>query len=124
MITRMDRDIGKLIDLLKSLNLDGRTVIMFAGDNGPCNAGGHTATTFHSTPFRSEGPSLRGRRSRLLLRPLARAHPGAAEILPAYCLLGRAADLRRVGGRRGHRPGGWAFVSPHAAGPARGPETA
>jgi arylsulfatase A len=54
MITRMDGDVGKLIGLLKSLDLDDQTVIMFAGDNGPCTAGGHKATTFHSTPFRSE----------------------------------------------------------------------
>lgn len=54
MIARMDRDIGKLIDLLKALKLDEQTVIMFAGDNGPCTAAGHKATTFHSTPFRSE----------------------------------------------------------------------
>lgn len=54
MITRMDRDIGKLAGLLKTLDLDDKTVMMFAGDNGPCIAGGHKATTFHSTPFRSE----------------------------------------------------------------------
>jgi arylsulfatase A len=54
MITRMDRDIGKLMDLLKAINLDDRTVMMFAGDNGPCTAGGHSAATFHSTPFRSQ----------------------------------------------------------------------
>ena len=57
MVTRMDRDIGKLMDLLKALNLDNQTVIMFAGDNGPCAAGGHKITTFHSTPFRA----LKGR---------------------------------------------------------------
>ncbi len=53
MITRMDRDIGTLVELLKSLHLDDNTIIMFAGDNGPCLAGGHKPATFHSTPFRS-----------------------------------------------------------------------
>jgi arylsulfatase A-like enzyme len=34
MITRMDTEIGKLLDLLKELNLDDNTLIFFAGDNG------------------------------------------------------------------------------------------
>jgi arylsulfatase A-like enzyme len=35
MITRMDRDIGRLLDLLKTLNLDERTIVVFTSDNGP-----------------------------------------------------------------------------------------
>ncbi len=54
MITRMDRDIGTIIELLKKLGLDDNTLIIFAGDNGPCTAGGHFPATFHSTPFRSQ----------------------------------------------------------------------
>lgn len=54
MITRMDRDIGTMMKLLKTLKIDENTLIMFAGDNGPCTAGGHKASTFHSTPFRAE----------------------------------------------------------------------
>jgi arylsulfatase A-like enzyme len=34
MITRMDRDIGRLMALLKELNLDERTLVVFASDNG------------------------------------------------------------------------------------------
>jgi arylsulfatase A-like enzyme len=34
MITRMDRDIGRLMTLLKELNLDERTLVIFASDNG------------------------------------------------------------------------------------------
>lgn len=39
MITRMDTEIGKLLDLLKSLHLDNNTIIFFSGDNG--NPTGH-----------------------------------------------------------------------------------
>ena len=53
MVTRMDADIGKLLALLKELKLDDNTLVLFASDNGPCPAGGHKATTFDSTPFRS-----------------------------------------------------------------------
>jgi len=34
MITRLDRDVGRLMALLKELNLDERTLVFFASDNG------------------------------------------------------------------------------------------
>jgi len=34
MVTRLDRDVGRLLDLLRELKLDRRTLVMFAGDNG------------------------------------------------------------------------------------------
>ena len=34
MISRMDRDIGRLMTLLKELRIDDRTLVMFASDNG------------------------------------------------------------------------------------------
>lgn len=34
MITRLDRDVGQVFDLLKELKLDDRTLVMFSGDNG------------------------------------------------------------------------------------------
>jgi arylsulfatase A-like enzyme len=39
MITRMDRDIGRLIAKLKALGLDDNTLIMFSSDNGPHREG-------------------------------------------------------------------------------------
>jgi arylsulfatase A len=33
-VTRLDRDVGRLIALLKELGLDRNTLVMFAGDNG------------------------------------------------------------------------------------------
>ncbi len=39
MITRMDRDVGRLIDLLEELGIDDKTVVFFAGDNGPDRGG-------------------------------------------------------------------------------------
>ncbi|MEO8484418.1 MAG: arylsulfatase [Acidobacteriota bacterium] len=44
MITRMDRDIGRLVDLVHARNLDRRTLILFMSDNGPhVEAGGDPA---------------------------------------------------------------------------------
>ncbi|UCE46883.1 MAG: arylsulfatase [Phycisphaerales bacterium] len=39
MITRMDRDIGKLMARLKALGLDEDTLVMFSSDNGPHKEG-------------------------------------------------------------------------------------
>jgi uncharacterized sulfatase len=53
MITRMDGDVGRILDLLKKLNIDERTVVMFSSDNGPHNEGGHNPERFSpSGPLR------------------------------------------------------------------------
>ncbi len=48
MITRMDRDIGSLIDLVDELGLSDETVIMFSSDNGTTYTGGVDAEYFDS----------------------------------------------------------------------------
>jgi arylsulfatase A-like enzyme len=40
MITRMDRDVGRLFALLKELNIDDNTLVIFSSDNGPHKEGG------------------------------------------------------------------------------------
>lgn len=54
MITRMDRDIGRILKQLADLGIDEKTVVMFTSDNGPHNEGGH-----HPEMFNPSGP-LRG----------------------------------------------------------------
>jgi arylsulfatase A len=49
MITRMDRDIGTLVDLLRSRGLDRRTLVLFTSDNGPHREGGADPAFFNST---------------------------------------------------------------------------
>jgi arylsulfatase A-like enzyme len=49
MITRMDRDIGRLADLLRTQNLDRRTVVLFISDNGPHREGGADPGFFKSS---------------------------------------------------------------------------
>jgi arylsulfatase A-like enzyme len=34
MVTRLDRHVGRLLDLLRELKIDDRTLVLFAGDNG------------------------------------------------------------------------------------------
>ncbi len=40
MITRMDRDIGRVMALLKKLRIDDNTIVFFTSDNGPHREGG------------------------------------------------------------------------------------
>ncbi len=40
MVTRLDRDLGRLLDLLDELGLSERTLVVFTSDNGPHSAGG------------------------------------------------------------------------------------
>lgn len=39
MITRMDRTVGRLLDLLKELKLEDDTIVLFTSDNGPATQG-------------------------------------------------------------------------------------
>ena len=53
MITRLDADIGKLLQKLKELKMEKHTVIFFTSDNGPHKEGGVDPNFFHSSgPFR------------------------------------------------------------------------
>ena len=47
MITRMDRDIGRILKKLAALGIDEKTVVMFTSDNGPHNEGGHNPARFN-----------------------------------------------------------------------------
>jgi arylsulfatase A-like enzyme len=49
MITRMDRDIGSLQDLIRARGLDRRTLFMFISDNGPSREGGADPVFFKSS---------------------------------------------------------------------------
>ena len=46
MITRMDRDVGRLLDKLVELEIDQDTVVIFSSDNGHHDEGGHNTETF------------------------------------------------------------------------------
>jgi arylsulfatase A-like enzyme len=48
MITRMDRDIGRLLKLLQDKGVARDTLILFSSDNGPHSEGGHDPKFFES----------------------------------------------------------------------------
>jgi arylsulfatase A-like enzyme len=48
MITRLDRDVGRILDLLDELKLSENTLVIFTSDNGPITAGGQDPEFFDS----------------------------------------------------------------------------
>ena len=60
MITRLDHDVGRLVDLVDELGLTERTLIIFSSDNGPSWVGGVDREFFASSG------GLNGRKAQLL----------------------------------------------------------
>ena len=48
MITHIDNDVNRVLELLKTLDLDENTVVMFSSDNGPHEEGGNDPYYFNS----------------------------------------------------------------------------
>ena len=59
MISRLDRDVGRLLALIKELRLDDQTIVFFTSDNGPVSVGGRDHRFFNGA-----GP-LRGKKGEL-----------------------------------------------------------
>ena len=79
MISRMDADVGRLLALLKELQIDDNTLVIFSSDNGPpANEGGRLPEFNDSNgPLRGfQGSYVRRRHSRALHRALAESHQG------------------------------------------------
>lgn len=49
MITRMDRDVGRIVDLLRARGMGDRTLVIFTSDNGPHKEGGAEPGFFNSS---------------------------------------------------------------------------
>jgi arylsulfatase A-like enzyme len=97
-ITRMDSDIGKLMETLKSKGLDNNTLIIFSSDNGPHREGNHDPEFFESRgPLRGMKRDLYegGIRVPTIARWPARIQPGRKsdfawafwDFLPTACEL-------------------------------------
>ncbi len=48
MVTRMDRDVGRITSLLKQLGIENNTLVIFTSDNGPTFNGGSDSAFFES----------------------------------------------------------------------------
>jgi arylsulfatase A-like enzyme len=102
MVTRMDRDVGRILDLLKELDLDEDTLVIFTSDNG-----GAQGTSADSEFFGSNG-EFRGHkgliyeggiRVPLIARWPGKIAPGRVSAHPSafWDFLPTAADIAGVG---------------------------
>jgi arylsulfatase A-like enzyme len=98
MITRMDRDIGRLLALLSDLGIDDRTLVLFSSDNGTHREGGAIPEFFNSSgPLRGIKRDLYegGIRVPMIARWPGRIRPGQTsdqvwafwDFLPTACTL-------------------------------------
>jgi arylsulfatase A-like enzyme len=97
MVTRLDSDVGRILDLLGKLSIDERTIVFFCSDNG---------ATFTREPFFSAGP-LRGKKSSLyeggirtpmIVRWPGKVQPGrtSSQVWAFWDFLPTAAELAGV----------------------------
>ncbi len=100
MITRLDRDVGRIVDLLDELKLSGNTLVIFTSDNGPITAGGQDPEFFDSNgPLRDLKFTLYegGIRVPFIARWPGKVTPGVAtlvgdfaDLYPTFAELARA----------------------------------
>ncbi len=98
MVSRLDRDVGRLLDLLKELDIDENTLVIFSSDNGPHKEGGNDPTWFDSNgPLRGTKRDLYegGIRVPLIARWPGRIQPGttSAHVSAFWDFLPTAAEL-------------------------------
>lgn len=102
MITRLDADVGRLMQKLKDLKLDDNTIVFFSSDNGPHKEGGADPKFFNSAgPLRGFKRSMTdgGIRVPMIVRWPGKIKAGVSDQVWAFWdLLPTAADLL------GHKP--------------------
>jgi arylsulfatase A-like enzyme len=87
MITRLDADVGLLMELLQQYGLDERTIVFFTSDNGPHKEGGNDPEFFDSNgPLRGRKRDLYegGVRVPLIVRWPGKIAPGTVSNQVAY----------------------------------------
>ena len=104
MITRMDREVGRLVELVKELGLEKNTIFVFTSDNGPLydQLGGTDCDYFNSTGgLRGhKGSYYEGGFPRPLHCPLVRKNRRGHDQRPRHGLRGLAADVTGTDRRR------------------------
>jgi arylsulfatase A len=114
MVSRIDRDVGRVLDLLAELGLEADTIVFFTSDNGPHEEGGHDPHFFPSAePLRGIKRDLYegGIRVPMIVRAPGRVPAGRTsdavwahwDVLPTLASLAGAAPPPEVDGVSVHR---------------------
>ena len=101
MVSRLDWEVGKILQKLQAAGIDDNTIVMFASDNGAMNEGGHREDDFNSSgPLRGIKRDLYegGIRSPLLVRWPGHVQAGSVshhagafwDVMPTVCELAGA----------------------------------
>lgn len=109
MMTYMDDQVGALMELLKELNLDENTIVLFASDNGPHREGGHRPEFWNSSgPFSGIKRDLYegGIRCPFIVRWPGKVEPGTTndlisahwDVLPTVCEIAEIAPPTNIDG--------------------------
>jgi len=97
MVTRMDRSVGRVAQLLKDLKIDDNTIVFFSSDNGPIHGLAGTDSVFFESlgPYRGMKGSLYegGIRTPFIARWPGKIKPGSTtdqvggfyDVLPTLC---------------------------------------
>jgi arylsulfatase A-like enzyme len=106
MITRLDRDIGRVLERLKLLGLEENTVVFFSSDNGPHAEGGADPKFFRSAgPLRGHKRDLYdgGIRVPMIVRWPGRVPAGAVseQVWAFWDMLPTCAEIARVESPKG-----------------------
>ena len=109
MVTRFDRDVGRLVALLDELGIAEDTLVVFTSDNGPINAGGADPEFFRNAgPLRGlkfslyEGglrvPMIARWKGRIAAGTVTQQVGGFEDLLPTFCELAAASVLSESDG--------------------------
>jgi len=103
MITRMDRSVGRILDLVAKLGLEENTIVIFSSDNGSIDgAGGHDLAFFQGNgPLHGQKGQLYegGIRIPLIARWPGKIKPGTTSDAPVafWDMLPTLCDIARIG---------------------------
>jgi len=101
MVDRLDRDVGKLMALLKELGIDENTIVFFTSDNGSATKDGEWARFKGTGPFRGKKGDMYegGIRVPMIARWPGRIAPGTEsdQVWAFWDFLPTAAEIAGVG---------------------------
>lgn len=110
MVTRMDRSVGRIMELIKQLKLDDNTIVFFSSDNGPIGGYAGTDAKFFESlgPLRAMKGSLYegGIRTPFIVRWPGKVKPGSTsdlvgsfcDVLPTLCDLAGVSIPKEIDG--------------------------